>query len=339
MLQALYLLRDEGVKLRLDQAARFDDLVGRLNALSKHIPSEAERQIVVDMDDPSLDMNSATYALREAARERARETGSAFRLDSDDVKRLEEGISNLVLTKRNLVVIAREQAFLKTLNFPSRPRRHDDIPNAHERTFQWVLGPSQAPQADDCKERTLLVDWLRRESGMFWVSGKAGSGKSTLMKFIADHNATRRALEEWAGGKKLVIAAHYFWTAGTPMQKSQQGLLQALLYDIFCACPGQIPDICPDRWAKTAPLSSNQSIAMEWSNRELLDSLHMVGQRHATPVRYCMFVDGVDEFDGDHFDLNSPRRPTSSYVSQAGPGTSSRMPLVPTRRGKSTSTT
>ncbi|KAL2142950.1 hypothetical protein VTI28DRAFT_472 [Corynascus sepedonium] len=304
MLQALYLLRDESVKLRLDQAARFNDLVSRLNALSKHIPSETERQIVADMDDPSLDMNSAAYALREAARERARQTGSAFRLDSEDVKQLEEGISNLVLTKRNLAVIAREQAFLRTLNFPSRLHRHDDIPDAHERTFQWVLDPSQTPQSDDCKERVLLVDWLRHGGGMFWVSGKAGSGKSTLMKFIADHGTTQRLLEEWAGGKKLVIAAHYFWTAGTPEQKSQQGLLRALLYDIFCACPEQIPDICPGRWAKTTLPSSRHPTVKEWPTRELLDTLQMVGQRHAAPVKYCMFIDGADEFDGDHFDLS-----------------------------------
>lgn len=165
-----------------------------------------------------------------------------------DVTELEEAISSLELTKRSLEVIAREQSFLSTLNFPSRPQRHEKISNAHERTFRWVLDCSQTSRNDDCKERTLLLDWLMQGSGLFWVSGRAGSGKSTFMKFVADHDATRRALEEWADGHKLVIAAHYFWTAGgTPMQKSQQGLLRTLLYDIFCSCPEQISDICPDR--------------------------------------------------------------------------------------------
>ncbi len=65
---------------------------------------------------------------------------------------------------------------------------------------------------------------------------------SKVMKFVADHDQPQRLLERWAAPKKLVVATHYFWTAGTALQKSHRGLFQTLLYDIFRMCPEQIPE-------------------------------------------------------------------------------------------------
>ena len=42
----------------------------------------------------------------------------------------------------------------------------------------------------------IFVDWLKQEDGLYWVSGKPGSGKSTLMKFLSAHDTTLKHLEE-----------------------------------------------------------------------------------------------------------------------------------------------
>lgn len=68
-----------------------------------------------------------------------------------------------------------------------------------------------------------MQDWLLNRNGVYWVSGKAGSGKSTLTKFLCSHENTVRALRDWAGENKLVTASFLFWNAGTDMQNSQQG--------------------------------------------------------------------------------------------------------------------
>jgi hypothetical protein len=249
----------------------------------------------------SSDTTSAAYLIKQVARERGIQDGSLLILDSDEIQKLVEGISSLDLTERELATIAKEQACLKSLDFSARPRRHDDIPMAHKMTFQWILDPSsEHGQQDDANERLLLLNWLKHGKGIFWVSGKAGSGKSTLMRFIADHERTRRYLEEWAEPNKLAIATHFFWTAGTPKQKSQEGLLRALLYDIFRVYPEQMARVIPQRWSKTGPLDAAHS--QEWSNRELLETLRALG-RHRSSTRYCMFIDGLDEFDGDHFEI------------------------------------
>lgn len=99
---------------------------------------------------------------------------------------------------------------------------------------------------DDDPAKHRFFNWLKTGDGIFWVSDKAGSDKSTLMKFLADHETTQTMLEEWAKPFKLLTARHYFWAAGTHMQKSHEGLLKTL-YDILCACPSLLPAACPLR--------------------------------------------------------------------------------------------
>lgn len=45
--------------------------------------------------------------------------------------------------------------------------------------------------------RNNFTKWLRIGGNIFHISGKAGSGKSTLMKFICSHERTREELLVW----------------------------------------------------------------------------------------------------------------------------------------------
>lgn len=148
---------------------------------------------------------------------------------------------------------AKENVILRSLGLDSRPVRHSSILDASTRTFEWVF--KEAGRPDDAGIASTATGsffrWLKGGDGFFWVTGKPGSGKSTFMKFIADHPATFAALSHWSHPKQPVLASHYFWSAGTPMQKSQQGLLQTLLYGIFRQMPNIIETACTERWPKT----------------------------------------------------------------------------------------
>lgn len=66
---------------------------------------------------------------------------------------------------------------------------------------------------------------------MYWVCGKAGSGKSTFMKHMYDERKTRQFLSVWAGNHRLCVATFFFWNSGTREQKSQrQKLATSLLH-------------------------------------------------------------------------------------------------------------
>lgn len=62
------------------------------------------------------------------------------------------------------------------------------------------------------RTRVAFITWLRAGGGVFHISGKAGSGKSTLMKFICGHERAEEELKVWAEEKKkkLVFARFFF---------------------------------------------------------------------------------------------------------------------------------
>ena len=217
----------------------------------------------------------------------------------DEISALGDQLGRLSLVRE---AAAKEQRILKSLSFESRPVRHSSIPSAYSRTFEWAFEDGEPhPNPSDGDRggpRGDLLRWLREGSGFFWVSGKPGSGKSTFMKFLADHPRVASALDQWASPSRLVVASHYFWSAGTAMQKSRQGLLQTLLYDIFRQLPDLIETACVERW----PQATEDLHQEPW----LLSELQRVLERIASQdmeVKFCFFIDGLDEFEGDHVDF------------------------------------
>ena len=142
----------------------------------------------------------------------------------DDLGNISMKINNMTIQERYLKA---EQAILDELFFPQIKERHGWIPTAHHRTFDWIFENPGTVEP----HWSNLDHWLQKGDGQYWVCGKAGLGKSTLMKYICHDKRSTESLRIWAGGAKLVTATCYFWNPGTVMQKSHIGLLQSLLYE------------------------------------------------------------------------------------------------------------
>ncbi|KAG8531407.1 uncharacterized protein KY384_003036 [Bacidia gigantensis] len=190
-------------------------------------------------------------------------------------------------------LLSKQLKFMETLYFTTIWDRKEGIKEAHSSTFEWLFDD---PQCSNDHEVTTILDWLRSQNGIYWVSGKAGSGKSTLMKLFYKHNKTQAALRQWAAGNKLLIASYFFWHAGSPMQKSQQGLLQTLLFHIVKQCPSLIPVISPCRW-------ESEEIGNSWTFKELQQAVTYLQKINIDSARFCFFIDGLDEYDGDHVEI------------------------------------
>lgn len=93
------------------------------------------------------------------------------------------------------------QRFLQSLYFTSLKARESRIENAHEQTFKWLFQESSKKQRQRHIPSQRFVNWLRLGDGIFWISGKPGSGKSTLMKWITGNAKTEEILFEWANPK------------------------------------------------------------------------------------------------------------------------------------------
>jgi hypothetical protein len=144
-----------------------------------------------------------------------------------------------------------------------------------------------------------LQTWLQSSNDLFWIYGKAGSGKSTLMKFLFEHEQTRVHLDNWAHGN-VTIAASFFWSAGSDLEKSIAGLLRALLYQVMNQHPELIQVMIPERWKAVLRSSTQQK---PWTEKELLTALKLLSQAPISNLRLFFLIDGLDEFSGDHQDL------------------------------------
>lgn len=165
--------------------------------------------------------------------------------------------------------------------------RFDKIPKAYSETFAWIFGSSVTP----------FSAWAVTDDGIFWITGKAGSGKSTLMKFLCSHSATRALLQEWAAKRRLVIASHFFWIAGGKLQRSQEGLLRSILYQILQECPELAPLVMQSRG------TDKNLLSLLWTTKELADSLLTIARQRTLSTCFCFFIDGLDEYDGEHAEI------------------------------------
>ncbi|KAJ4288662.1 hypothetical protein N0V90_011899 [Kalmusia sp. IMI 367209] len=192
---------------------------------------------------------------------------------------------------------AESREILATLQFDYMRARHEAIHEAHERTFEWIFRTKQLEPSDP-RASVRFLEWLENGDGIFWIAGKPGSGKSTLMKFLDNHHAVEDALRLWAGSGTLYRSSFYFWNPGTHMQKSLQGLLQSLLYGILSTCPDMIYDVCKERYGS--------QIHEPWSVPDLKHCLARVETAKTDSTsKFYFHVDGLDEFNGDHNEVVS----------------------------------
>ena len=315
------------------------------------------------MDSMMKDILRATKALQSGDRDQERL--------NDPVQALSLAVSSLGVHGRT---IAYEQDLLGSLHFPMIQARHEKIEQAHANTYEWVFRDSMPGYSKPIR----FVEWLEEGNGIFWIHGKPGCGKSTLMKFICNHAQTRKHLSHWAesysksleelhraearwilnttqaqvrraygddgddhaeegrllpmfeeekrllryeatliksynkqqsGGDKgkitkLVTLRYFFWNAGSRLQKSQEGLLRSLLFEVLRQCPELIGHVrrtrsryrgLADKFGETGSFAASAP----WSSEELLLTLQDV-IRVRMSATFCLFIDGLDEYEEEN---------------------------------------
>lgn len=185
-------------------------------------------------------------------------------------------------------LVAKGQQVLRSLYDPELVRSYVTVEKEYPETFRWIFNDPEHG----------FKDWLESGQGTYWVSGKPGAGKTTLMKYICDSEETQDALRTWAGTRELLIAEHFFWISGTELQSSLEGLLRSLLFQILRNWSELIPSICSKR-------VQGDEFAMKepWSMPELTNCLMVSLDKVPPEAKICLFVDGLDEYKGDHHEV------------------------------------
>ena len=195
--------------------------------------------------------------------------------------------------QRNLELVkaAYQKRILESLYYPEIHARQEEIVDAHKETFQWVFEQAESR----LRPWDSLAEWLESGSSIYWISGKAGSGKSTLMSYVCQHPQTKRYLKDWSAGRTIVTPRFFFWQPGSSMQKSSQGLLRSLVYQILLEDPDSIEAM------KSLDETSRDALAPvpAWTELRLIKTLLRSVQHLAHRLCICFFIDGLDEYCGD----------------------------------------
>ena len=188
----------------------------------------------------------------------------------------------------------RNENVLESLRFDNMSRRESYIEEAYPKTNRWALQ----------NESLGLRKWLQSDNGIFWISGKAGSGKSTLMKFLCGSKDTHDLLRKWSRDHELVFANFYFWYLGTGLQRSIQGLFRSILHQILSERI-ELAHVAFPKYYNEIKLPYDKTLP-SWKYSELLVALERVA-RHESDTghnkKFCFFIDGLDEYHGNHLEL------------------------------------
>lgn len=184
---------------------------------------------------------------------------------------------------------------LQVLRFPDDGYRESIIEEPHCNTFRWAL--------DDYRSEgsSILRDWLLHGRNCFWIQGKAGSGKSTLMKYLYQkrYNEMKQCLTNWSKGKDLLIVPFFFWHLGTPLQKSHEGILRSIIRQVLERRPGLAPTIFPTLYIRL--LDDTERLLDHLPFHDLRHAIDILVARLPEDLALFMLIDGIDEYDGDHF--------------------------------------
>lgn len=282
-----------------DLKATLDSYRGQL-ALPLSVVTSSEAKASLDMLLQSAKDDATKLEQLQRRLERLRRGVTVRCFSSQAQKQLQE----LLGISEHACQLLSQQRILKSLAFQDMHGRFETVPDAHKKTFEWLLddtAPNQGVE-DHSSTRELFIDWLSSGKGIFHISGKLGSGKSTLMKYLCGERRTTTELQKWADDRKLILANFFFWRPGTVLQKSLAGLFRSLLHDILIACPELTPKVFPELWDRVKLLPWQVQTELTLSKTEIQTAFAQLikNQQLYQDLCFCFFIDGLDEYVGTH---------------------------------------
>jgi NACHT domain len=173
---------------------------------------------------------------------------------------------------------------LQALYYPEMNMRSEQIVTVFENSFEWIF------------EHPFFVQWATTIDFVLWITGKPGSGKSTLMNMVIQHDKLPILLSAWTQENIVNIATHFFWAAGTLNQKSFRGFLMNLLFQVVKKYP-QAGDFVFSDLDERYP--DFKSCSADDFARMIMKALH----DFRSPIwntYWCFLIDGLDECEMTH---------------------------------------
>lgn len=218
---------------------------------------------------------------------------------------------------------ARRARLLTALQFPEMKFRRNMIESrmgSQGGTYEWLFQPTEATSPDqgvhdsfvDASEsaelrssRSAVADWLKGSETVFWISGKPGSGKSSLMSCIYSglhsDGAGSQLLQQWAGNTSVQVLDFWFFRpASTALLKTVEGLWRSLCFQVLDADPALCERIRIDT-TPSMPVQLRASLSLDgshvetWTENELQSWFHYLLEQ--SEKWFVLHLDGLDEVE------------------------------------------
>ena len=187
---------------------------------------------------------------------------------------------------------------VKSLDIAEARDRMQNVGPAYRDTYKWLFN-----------SQVCFRSWLigNDTKPIFWIYGKPGSGKSTLMKFAMTRQRTQRYLQRY-DGNPWKLAGYFFHDRGTDVQKSIEGFLSEVLYQILDQ-DKEYFYFAYSVYAKVKELrqagSEKGAVAPGWTQSQLQEAILSIASKTTSHLNLCLFIDALDEHDGNHKELIS----------------------------------
>ncbi|KIW77686.1 hypothetical protein Z517_07519 [Fonsecaea pedrosoi CBS 271.37] len=261
----------EALKRKLDECARVLDSTILVH-LSQNLGTLAAQQ--TNVLDQLNDWQRKIYSEIVAGNTRI---DSLIKTTAEDVKAhtmLEHNITRRATSTENSTILSMPGQLRQTLI--ASWKRQDTIDDAHRKTFEWIFDSTAHTK---CPWDNFML-WTQDDNPIYWILGKAGSGKSTLMNFVVQDERTREAFKR------------------VDLQKNQVGLLRSIIWQIL-----KLVDVSTSVQIWSTMLQKiSPPLPTVWTQKQLRRILQSLVQMICDPI--CLFLGGLDEFQGveDHFE-------------------------------------
>ncbi|PQE33429.1 Ankyrin repeat-containing domain protein [Rutstroemia sp. NJR-2017a WRK4] len=156
--------------------------------------------------------------------------------------------------------------------------RRYDTKRAYANTCDWIT------------RHQSYTTWLKEGSGILWIKGKPGSGKSTLMEYLL------RDFEKQARYQKSIQLSFFLHGRGTTLQKSRLGMFRSLLHQLLLRAPATGAAF-QRSFEEKLHSQGEPGKDWDWHINEIYDFFISAVEDAATTQSVNIFVDALDEAD------------------------------------------
>ncbi|XXH04023.1 hypothetical protein Hte_010434 [Hypoxylon texense] len=187
-------------------------------------------------------------------------------------------------------------AFLNILGDPSLTSSLDQTKTPHPNTLRWIWD-----------EESELSKWITQGRGLFAVKGKPGSGKSVLM------DAVNVGIRKHFRNTFSTVVCHFFNSRGNPIEKSTEGFLRSILFQLVQDDIGffhRLEQYWEALWGRRFGDKDSEPSTIQQFQRHhltvsvLKEMLFNAVNDVSKKQKVLILVDGLDECEGD---LTGPR--------------------------------